>query len=389
VANAETLGDALADGSVFGHLRLRYENVDDDGFARSAHATTARVRLGYETAAYNGFSLGAELEGTRKLDERRNDGVNGRTDLPVIADPDQAVVNQAYLTWTGAGNDGLARDRIVVGRQTLNYETERWIGSVGFRQNDQTFDAVAFETRIIDGVSIRYAYLDRVNRILGDNPGGHWQSDSHAAAITTNLIPRSLVTAYAYILDLKPVPQFSSKTFGLRYDGMWPVTPETSFLLEAEFANQKDAAANPANYSLSYWLIRPALKWGAWSVYAGIERLGGDGVSAIQTPLATLHRHNGWADMFLMTPPSGLRDTHARVVYQLPDGEIFKTPKLDLRVHDFQPAGSGRRYGREFDADLNASVLGWVTVGARYARYDAAAFKADVEKIWLYAEFPL
>ena len=38
----------------------------------------------------------------------------------------------------------------------------------------------------------------------------------------------------------------------------------------------------------------------------------------LQTPLATLHAFNGWADMFLTTPANGLQDLYFRASYTLP-----------------------------------------------------------------------
>ena len=44
--------------------------------------------------------------------------------------------------------------------------------------------------------------------------------------------------------------------------------------------------------------------------------LGSDGgVAAFQTPLATLHAFNGWADLFLTTPARGLRAWWASVTF--------------------------------------------------------------------------
>ncbi len=138
VADADNLSDAFADGAVYGHVRTRYEHVDADNKARSGHAATARLRLGYETAALNGFFAGAEFEATRDFGDRRNDGVNGRTTLPLIADPDSEVLNQAYVGWVGKAADGTAKNRLLVGRQNIQYENERWVGPGAFRQNDQT-----------------------------------------------------------------------------------------------------------------------------------------------------------------------------------------------------------------------------------------------------------
>ena len=388
VANADSLEEAVADGAFYGQFRLRYEHVDADNKIRSGHATTARLRAGYETAAINGFFVGAEFEATRDLGDRRNDGVNGRTTLPLIADPDSEVLNQAYIGWVGAAEDGTARNRLVVGRQNFFYENERWVGPVGFRQNDQTFDAAAFETQAIDGWHFRYAYVDRINRILGNNANGHWQSDSHLIGAATNLVPNGLLTAYSYILDLKPVPQFSSSTYGVRYDSSWPLRGGGNFLVEAEFAQQTDHAANPRDYSLSYWLVQPGVKFGRWTFWLGWERLGGNGLAAVQSPLATLHRHNGWADIFTTTPAGGLSDVRVRMLYEFPDAGVFRAPRLDLRVHDFSPAGAGPRYGREWDVDINANVYGLFVLGLRASHYDAIRFDADTDKLWLYAEVP-
>jgi hypothetical protein len=320
------------------------------------------------------------------LSDRRSDGVRNFATLPVIPDPDSEELNQAYAGWMRAGGDGLAGTRAVIGRQRISYDNERWVGPGTFRQNDQTFDAVSVETREIAGLALRYAYTNRVNRVLGNNPNGRWNSDSHFMGASTTLVPFGLTTAYAYLLDLHPVPQFSSATYGARYDGLVE-SGDFSLGLEAEVARQYDHARNPNNFALTYALARPSLKWRGSMLAAGWEHLGGNGTVAVQTPLATLHRHNGWADVFTVTPANGLRDLHVRFLQELPDAGPIKNPKLDVRYHDFAATRGGADYGTEFDADLNATVLGRVTAGVRFARYNAKSFDSDTKKMWLYLEF--
>src|SRR5262249_38067249 len=149
---------------------------------------------------------------------------------------------------------------------------------------------------------------------------------------------------------------------------------------------QSAYAANPRRFALTYALLQPAVKWRDSTFAAGWESLAGDGANAVQTPLATLHRHNGWADVFLTTPPDGLRDLHIRFLQQLPDLGPIKAPKLDVRFHDFAASHGAAHYGDEFDADLNAAVLGRVTAGARFASYDAKGFGRDTTKVWAYLE---
>ena len=55
----------------------------------------------------------------------------------VVADPEGAEVNQYGLRYDGV--PGLAA---TLGRSKLILDNARWVGNVGWRQNEQTFDAV-------------------------------------------------------------------------------------------------------------------------------------------------------------------------------------------------------------------------------------------------------
>jgi len=388
VAVAATPDAAFMQGKFKFDARYRYEMVDQASRSRDAFASTLRLRAGYETLGWNGFFGGIEGEITREIgNNRRSDGVSNNPALPVIADPESEVLNRLYVGWTDSAADGLAQTRAVLGRQRIMYDNERWIGPVAFRQNDQTFDALAFETRAVDHVALRYAYINRVNRILGNSPGGHWNSNSHLLGISTDYVPFGIVTAYAYLLDLNPVPLMSSATYGLRYDALYQQTDDFAWGIEAEVAQQTDHGGNPGAYMLTYALVRPMVKlMDTTTISAGWEHLGGNGFNAVQAPLATLHRHNGWADVFTTTPANGLQDLHIRVMQEMPDAGFIKNPKLDLRFHDFRAARGGAHYGSEFDADVNFSILGRVTLGARFAHYDAKTFGADTTKAWFYVE---
>ncbi len=379
---------ALTEGKFKIDARYRYEFVEQDNRAQNAYASTVRVRAGYETAAYNGFFAGIEGEITQDIfGNRRSDGVTNVPSLPVIPDPNSAVLNRAYVGWTRPDTDGMAGARAVLGRQRIAYDNERWVGPVAFRQNDQTFDAFAAEGQMMPGVTARYAYINRVNRVLGNNPNGHWGSDSHLFSVATNKTPFGITTAYVYLLDLKPVARMSSGTVGVRYDAFVPYRDDLVFGLEAEIAEQSDYAGNPSPYGLTYSLLRPMIKWNDdMMLSVGWERLGGNGVDALQTPLATLIRHNGWANMFGVTPVNGLDDKHVRFMVEMPDAGWFKIPRLDLRFHKFSAARGGARYGNEWDADLNFTVLSRATVGVRFARYDARGLDTDTTKGWFYIE---
>jgi hypothetical protein len=282
----------------------------------------------------------------------------------------------------------MARARVVAGRQRLLYDNERWIGPSEFRQNAQSFDAVSAEAVLDPALSVRYAYLWRINRVLGNNPGGRWHSASHLLGASTTLVPYGLTTAYAYLLDLAPVPLLSSATYGVRYEGKAPLGPFDA-TLEAEFARQSDYGANPRRYALTYSLFKPGIVYRKTTLSFGWEQLRGNGIAAVQTPLATLHRHNGWADVFTTTPPRGLRELQLRWLQEFSDLGPLKMPKLDLRFLDFASAGGtgpALHYGHEWDGDFNVTLGGPLTAGIRAARYEADRFDTDTTKVWLYVE---
>ncbi len=64
------------------NLRLRYEQVDQDGIAEQADAITLRGRLGFETGKLWDTTLLAEGEGVWPLQSDYNSTTNGKTQFP-------------------------------------------------------------------------------------------------------------------------------------------------------------------------------------------------------------------------------------------------------------------------------------------------------------------
>jgi hypothetical protein len=61
--------------------------VDQDAFERRAAANTVRTRITYETGSWHGASALIEAENIVSLgDDRFNDGINRRTDFPIVRD---------------------------------------------------------------------------------------------------------------------------------------------------------------------------------------------------------------------------------------------------------------------------------------------------------------
>lgn len=364
----------------YADIRYRLELVDQDGLPEKAVASTLRLRAGLKTAEWNGLSALIEGEAITRIGPRHyNDTVNGQTAFPVVADPSDLLINQAWVKFKPVKEvEG------IVGRQVVNFDNQRWIGSVGWRQNDQTFDTARIAIKPVKGTALDYAYVWRVNRVFGpDSPQGVWHDTNiHLLRASVEAKPVGLVTVYGYYLDIPDAPLLSSQTMGIRLTGTQKLAGKTKLLYSAEYARQRDAGANPRTYALDYLLVEPGIAIGAVTAKLGFERLEGDGISALQTPLATLHAFNGWADKFLSTPANGLRDLYADITVKLPSIAGVKGSSARLIYHDYDATRGGANYGSEWGAMIAIPINKQFTATAKFARYNANSFATDTDKFW-------
>lgn len=368
-------------GDVILDARLRYETVSQNGFGKDAQALTLRTRLGYETPAWHGFKALAEGENVVAIADRYNSTTNRKTTYPTVADPETTDLNRLQVSYSGAGGDG------VVGRQRIILGNARFIGNSGFRQTEQTFDAVRIGLHPAAGLTVTYAYVDRVHRVFtAKSAQGDWVSDSHLLQAEAKT-PVGQVTGYGYLLDFANAPSQSSATWGLRLAGSHRLGGSLSATYEAEYARQSDYRNSPTAFDLDYLDLGVGLKSGARAASLGLERLDGNGRRGFQTPLATLHAFQGWADVFLTTPVRGVRDLNLRASTSFkPQG--WRSPvKLQAAVHDFADADGGQDYGREIDALISTPLTPHLTAELKAAAFDGAAPAfADRTKVWLTLE---
>ena len=374
---------AATDGDWILDTRLRYESVSQDGL-EDANAVTLRARLGYETPAWRGFRALAELEGVVQLTDDFNDTVNGHTAYAIVPDPEAFELNRLQLAWSGAKGRS-----VVLGRQRIVLGNARFFGNVGFRQNEQTFDAVRVSLRPFEHATLNYIYVDRVRRIFGDDsPQGEWDSDSHVmqAQMAT---PVGRLAAYGLLLDFHDAPAQSSQTFGLRWQNEWEVAAYMP-RLALEVAQQRDYRGNSADFDLSYQHAEFGLRRGPWSVTVGGERLEGDDTRGFSTPLATLHAFQGWADVFLTTPPDGVRDLYAGASYSTTPWSDTQPLTLAVTYHDFADDDGSTAFGREWDASARFTINEHVSIEAKAAMFDGGDARfSDRSKFWLALEYRL
>jgi hypothetical protein len=382
------VAQAFKDGKANVAFRYRYENVDQDNFDKDANASTLRSRISFQTAAWQDLTLMLELDDIRSLGDESYDSTrNGNTDRPKVLDPVATDLNVAALKYMG-----IANTEIIIGRQKISRGNERFVGPVGWRQNEQTYDAGSVNYKFSDKLQAYYAYVRQVNRVVGpDNgmPPADFNGNTHLADVSYTFSPAAKLTAYGYFLDLEePLTgtsapdSSSSQTLGLRLAGDIKLNEQWAVPYAAEWATQDDYADNPNNYSADYYLAEAGVRYQKITAKLSYEVLEGDTVAnhQFQTPLATLHAFQGWADQFLSTPTGGIEDTFLTVDFPVLGAN------LKVRYDEYQSETGSVDYGNELGVWLTYPVGTNYSVAVKYAAFDAdneAPSYVDVDKFWV------
>jgi hypothetical protein len=377
--DAGPLREALNASKPIAELRLRLEDVGQQGLPEEANATTLRARLGFETGDAWDWALLAEAELVWPLTTDYNSTINGRTQFPVVADPESYEVNRLGLV-----NTSFPETTITLGRQRIIHDEHRFVGNVGWRQNEQTFDALRFINRSVEHLIVDLTWLNQVNRVFGkDSPVGRYTGDSYLANASYQF-PLGKLTAFAYLLDFEEAPSDSSSTVGARFSGERAIG-RVKLSGQASFATQQDRANNPLDYRDDHYLVELVGALRDWSAGAGVEVLEGNGVRGFSTPIGTLHLYQGWADKFLTTPVDGIRDLY--VILKFTTKSVARLDSLSASAvyHDFDAERLSSDYGTELDLQLQAKWHRWTGV-LKYADYQAAGFATDTDKLWVQLE---
>lgn len=382
-ADELALDEALTSGKAHVALRYRYEHVNQDNALKDANASTVRIRLNYKTADWRDWLGFVEFDHIAEVilnDFNSGAGTSpGRIQYPTVADPRGSDLNQLYLQYSPS-DDWQMR----LGRQKINLDNQRFVGAVGWRQNEQTFDALSLTIRSIPNTELFYSYIENVNRIFGDKvPASDHSVNTHLLNAKIKLGDAWSITPYAYYIDNEDVPLFSTSTFGARFTGKAAAGAGT-INFTAELATQSDAADNPVNYDADYahinilWTAKNGLALGA-----AYESLGGDAASAgmsFRTPLATLHAFQGWADQFLATPGSGVDDLYVTVKYKAASWN------LQAVYHDFSSEAGSGDFGTELDIAASRKLgdrYGLLLKAAFFDADSAATSFVDTNKFWI------
>ncbi len=378
IENALQFGHSEAKyGTVKFDLRYRYENDDTKNPAKKVgNASTVRLRIGYLTPEFHGFQAYAEYEGLQDFGANTyNSTRNGKGEFETILEPQEHELNQLWLSY-----NGLADTKIKVGRQRIKLDNDRFIGNVGWRQMEQTFDAVLVTNKSLANTTIKVGYIAQAQNIRSMVE----PMQTPFLNVSYKIKDIGTLTGYGYWMDINgstPAPynlHASNQTYGVSFTGARKIVDGIKGLYRAEYAYQKDYADNPTQYETDYYHVMGGISAFNVTAKVGFEQLGGKGaLQTFDTPLATGHAFNGWSDQFLNTPADGLRDVYASL------GTKIKGVKLLGVYHEFMDDTGSIDYGNEWDFLATKTFAKHYSVIAKYAYFDGDNKRFDAQNFWL------
>jgi hypothetical protein len=383
-ADDNFLWKVVTAGKVDFAMRYRYEFKDDHVSEKNANASTLRTTLGYRTGTLfgvGGYVQGEDVSPIGK--ERYNDGgTNGKTEYATVVDPDGTELNQAYVFFDGLeGQPILGETALRYGRQVIEYDDQRFIGTVPWRQNQQTYDGFTLENTTLPSTSFKYAYVYNVNRIFGaDNPITNRDEfhvdNTHFFHLNFEGFSAGKLSAFAYLANFENQGAFfplSAATYGGRFNGGHNLIDKFRLLYTLEAAHQTDYDENDDDLSTNYYkgVLGGTYEIGglfesvtAKVAYAVLE--GDGGTDVFQMPFGTNHAFQGWSDKFLVTPMDGVEDFWASL------GVVIMGTGITAIYHDFSSDNLDYDYGSELD----------VLIARKFAR----RFKLGVKNSFYWAD---
>lgn len=365
-----------------GELRPRYEFADDS-VKDEANAFTTRFALAVKTeiAGIEGLSAFGQIMAVTNFgyDEYAPE----QAGYALIADPQNSRVTQAYLDYT-IGDTSLR-----AGRQMINLDDQRFVGAVGWRQMPQTFMGYTLTNSSIENMNLMATYVTDRYGIMDALTTGTETAFLHA---DYKAMPELKLSAYGYLIGS------NSDTYGLMASGKVGM-----FNYIAEAATQQDASLEyesmgKPDVDAIYFRGDISTKYNGFILGAAYESLGdADGnAHGFTTPLATLHKWQGFADVFLgYTAGSnthGLNDLYGKIGYVSPEfGKVLAI------YHDFSTqetlANTSDDAGSELDLLYTYNFSNGLNFLAKAAFFSGetdsviGAAHNDVTKYWVQLDY--
>jgi len=376
-------------GAIKFDLNTRWENVDQDrGTQKTANAVTSRLRAGLLSPVFHGIQGYAEYEGNLAMVDDYNSTRNNNTRYSTIADPEKSELNQLWLSYAG-----IPDTLIKGGRQRIKLDDDRFIGNVGWRQMETTFDSVlvTHNNQQLFGLTVNAGYIGNVQTFTATNE----RIEAPILNVNYKVGDYGNLVGYGYWLNYTERENYekSSETYGLRMTNFQKpgdtlkLSDNYGVVYTAEWGHQEDYGHGPTKYSVDRLNLMGGLTAYNLTFQGAIEQLDGKGLNkTFDTPLGTNHAFQGWADIFLVTPRNGIRDVFGTMIGTFDRGEVILTGTY----HNFTDDTGQLKYGDEWDFSALKKFGKHYSVLAKYAYYSADNYNAadtftntDTQKIWL------
>ena len=381
-------GVKILDGiKLKGEIRARAESADVANNGKDgAQSFTTRTHL-----SLTGKLLGVDgLTSTIGLQSVNNFGgtnynstQNGNTKYDVIADPNKAMLSEATLDYKSGKN------LFHAGRSQVNLDNQRFIGTVGWRQLERSYDTLFVSNSSIENLNLLAAYVYGFAGVKSVTTAETNTVLLHAKYKVSDALN---ITAYDYMIAS------THDTYGIALTGK--VDAGAKLTYRAEYALQADPTmeyrVKNVKADASYMNLDLGANISGILLGANYESLGAGstGNPAFSTPLATAHKFNGWADVFLKTPAGGLQDANIRVGYK---AKGFG--KLLAVYHSFTSenamvasSGTSNDLGTEIDAvyvNKISSVKGLkgLLKLASYSKGSVLGYTNDKQVLWAQVDY--
>jgi len=397
VSNAQDLLGVtfIDDVKPYLEFRPRYEYVDvDKSTNKEANALTTRTKIGVKIGKVLDVSgLSAVLEAI-DVSALIDDYAPQKDGYEKVLDPDNTRLTQAYVAYT------YGKTTFIAGRKYVAIDDHRFIGTVGWRQMPQTFGVLAIADNTIPNLNILLAGIYERKGII-DDLNADWKLDKMPIVLDVNykVVPALKVKGFAYLItDVH-------NTYGIKASGKIGLGNGVTISYLGEYAKQtdpyeKDNLASKPDIDTDYYRLKVGAAGMGFFANIMYTYFGdADGKDAgFSTPLATLHKFDGWSDVLLTGAAKGfdygMEEWCISAGYKNP--MIGKLMIAYLTFDSDKDPGSGKDIGSEVDLLYAKKLTKRLSFLAKAAFYNADnGYYArgglngtkDVTKYWLQLDY--
>ena len=373
-----------------GEIRPRYEIADvKDNSKEKGQAFTARTHLVISSGllGVDGLSATVGIQTVNNFGYTNyNSTNNGNTKYDVIVDPQFAMLSEASVDYS------LGKTALHAGRSQVNLDNQRFIGTVGWRQNERSYDTLYVANNDVKNLNVMAAYVYGFQGVKA-NPTA--ETSSVLLHAKYKVVDALTITAYDYMLGS------ISDTYGLALTGKF--NAGAKFNYRAEYAMQsdptmeykvKDVKADADYYNLDFGAnISGVLAGLNYEVLSGADS---DGKTTFTPTLGTNHKFNGWADMFFVAnkPAGGLKDANIRLGYKAKGFGKLLAVYHDFKADKNMAAATGTTddLGTEIDAVYVNKIPGvngltGLVKFASYSKGKATGYTNDKQVGWVQLDY--